>query len=189
MWQPYMKAPESKGITDSQSSRLLRLTGTNMANKTPGRADRESGKTVKLWVSIKNLKGHLWHGTYKIFAIVAFLFYFYCMSDSSGCLASRSPCVRFVRFGSTIVISWKGIPVRVIDYIACVVFFSIREDTIQAKRHCFMFILMFLTISYQIRWMDVQSHPLPLTFVLSKVTLCCKRARKWKQEQEQRWGK
>lgn len=44
----YMKAPESEDVTESQSNRLLLLTRANMANKTPGRADEESGKRVKL---------------------------------------------------------------------------------------------------------------------------------------------
>lgn len=35
----------------------------------------------------------------------------------------------------------------------------------------------------------VQSQPLPLTFVLSKAASCCKKARIWRQEQEQRGAK
>lgn len=147
-----MKAPESEDVTESQSNRLLLLTGTNMANKTPGRADEESGKRAKLGVSIpeemtamrnwavgsNNLKGHLWHGTYKIFAMFAFLLYV----QFSGCLASRSPYLRFVSFGNTIAISWKGIPKGSRLFCMCC-FFRVREDKIQAKRLWFIFILTF----------------------------------------------
>lgn len=48
-------------------------------------------------------------------------------------------------------------------------------------------------MSYQIWWMDVQSKPLPLIFLLSKAVSCwgssCERARKWWKGQEQRGNK
>lgn len=139
IWHPYMKPPESEDVTDSQSNRLLLLTITDMANKTPGRSDRESGKRVKLWVSVLEEMTAMrnWTIGFKkkgtcdmahIRYLQLSLFYFYCMLDFSGCLASRSPCVRFVCFGSTIAIRWKENPIRVGDYFACVVF-SVSEKT------------------------------------------------------------
>lgn len=44
-------------------------------------------------------------------------------------------------------------------------------------------------MSYQIWWMDVQSQPFPLTLVLSNSTLCCERASRLGQEQEERGDK